>query len=118
MTRLIMLTVSFAILLGSSLAFAEASIQDFCVDLTETECVDAGCEWVDDLCQAVTVTVDAGTPDGGESNGGSEMPSDSDSDASGCSTGGGYNSELIPMFVLLGIFRFIRRRQSQQGQSV
>ena len=32
------------------------------------------CEWVDDLCQAVAVTIDAGSSYGGDSNGGAEIP--------------------------------------------
>lgn len=103
-------TVSLAILLSSSLVFAEASIDDFCFDLTEAECANAECEWVDDVCQVVTVNVDAGTPDGGESDGGSEMPSDADSDSSGCNIGGGHNAGLIAMLALAGAFGLIRRR--------
>ena len=113
MTRFFALTVSVALFLSSSMAVAEASIEDFCVDLTEAECVETDCEWVDDQCQAVTVTVDAGTPDAGDSNGGAEMPSDSDSDSSGCSMGGGHNTGLIPMLALLGIFGLIRRSPAQ-----
>ena len=110
MTRLFVLFFSFTMLLSSSIAFAEASIDDFCFDLTEAECANADCEWVDDVCQVVTVSVDAGTPDGGESNGGSEMPSDADSDSSGCNIGGGHNAGLIAMLALAGVFGLIRRR--------
>lgn len=110
MTRVFSLTVSLAILLSSSLVFAEASIDDLCFDLTEAECANADCEWVDDVCQVVTVNVDAGAPDGGESDGGSEMPSDADSDSSGCNMSGGHNTGLIALLALAGIFGLIRRR--------
>ena len=110
MTRRFQITVLLTLLVGSSPAWAEASIADFCVDLTEDECEASGCEWVDDGCQAVTVTVDAGTPDVGESAGGSEMPSDADSDSSGCSMGGGHHSGLVSMLALLGLWGFSRRR--------
>lgn len=110
MMRLFQITLLLTLLFGSSTVWAEASIQDFCVDLTEGECEDSGCEWVDDACQAVTVSVDAGTPDAGESTGGTEMPSDADSDSSGCSMGGGHHSGLIHVVALLGLCVFRRQR--------
>ena len=110
MTRLFQMTVLLILLFGTSTVCAEASIQDFCVDLTEGECEDSGCEWVDDACQAVSVGVDAGTPDADESTGGTEMPSDAASDSSGCSMGGGHHDGLIPMVALLGLCVFRRQR--------